>query len=282
VCTSNGVDENCEKVPAPQAPSFIAVNKKTGRVVWQRNDPGKNILHGQWSSPAYDVIAGQPQVVFGGGDGWCYGFEPLTGDPLWKFDINPKGTVWKPEGAGTKVFIVATPVIYDDKVFVGGGVDPASAPGDGHLYAIDATKRGDVTQTGRLWHVGGEDFGRTVSGVAIADGLLYAVDLDGFMSCFDVGTGKRYWRYDVQAGVWGSPCVVDGKVMLGSTDGEVVVLQHGRTLKELARNDVRHAVYTTPVAVNGVLYVATRRFLYAIHAPAEGSNAAGVAAPVGK
>jgi outer membrane protein assembly factor BamB len=127
--------------------------------------------------------------------------------------------------------------------------------------------------------VGGEDFGRTVSGVAIADGLLYAVDLDGFLSCFDVQTGKRYWRYDVQAGVWASPCVVDGKVMLGNTDGEVVVLQHGRTLKEFARNDVRHGVYTTPVAVNGVLYVATRRFLYAVHASGEGANAAGGAVP---
>ena len=282
VCTSNGVDENYEKVPAPQAPSFIAVNKKTGTVVWKRDDPGANILHGQWSSPAYGTIGNQPQVIFGGGDGWCYAFEPLTGKLLWKFDLNPKGTVWKPEGAGTKLFAVATPVIYDSKVFLGGGVDPASAPGDGHLYAIDAAKHGDITEVGRLWHVGGEEFGRTVSSVAIADGLLYAVDLDGFLSCFDVHTGKRYWRYDVQAGVWGSPCLVDGKVMLGSTDGELVVLQHGRTLKELARNDMRHAVYTTPVAANGVLYVATRRFLYAIHGRAARLDASGAAAPGGQ
>ncbi|MFQ5807790.1 MAG: PQQ-binding-like beta-propeller repeat protein, partial [Phycisphaerae bacterium] len=69
------------------------------------------------------------------------------------------------------------------------------------------------------------------------------------------------------AGVWGSPCVVDGKVMLGNTDGELYVLRHGKTLKQLALNDMRHPIYTTPVAAHGVLYVATQRFLYAIQSP---------------
>ena len=142
VCTANGVDEEHGRPPAPQAPSFIAVNKHTGEVVWKRNDPGEHILHGQWSSPAYGVIKGRPQVVFGGGDGWCYAFEPRTGELLWKFDLNPKDTVWKMGGAGTKTSIVSTPVIYDDKVFLGVGDDPESSLGPGHLYAIDATKTG--------------------------------------------------------------------------------------------------------------------------------------------
>src|SRR5207249_3088730 len=33
--TSNGVDEGHINIPAPRAPSFIAVNKKDGSVVWQ-------------------------------------------------------------------------------------------------------------------------------------------------------------------------------------------------------------------------------------------------------
>ena len=279
VCTSNGVDEDHLTPPAPDAPSFIAVNKSAGRVVWKRNDPGKNILHGQWSSPAYGVVNGRPQVIFGGGDGWCYAFEPLTGRLIWKFDLNPKDAVWEVGGRGAKSSIVATPVIHDNKVFLAVGDDPESAPGDGHLYAIDATKKGDVTRTGRIWHIGGEEFGRTLSSVVIVNGLLYAVDMDGFLSCRDVKSGKEYWRHDMEAGVWGSPCVVDGKVMLSSTDGEVVVLQHGRALKELARNDMRHAVYTTPVAANGALYIVTRRFLYAIQGASEGSNAVRRATP---
>lgn len=267
VCTGNGVDEEHERPPAPQAPSFIAVSKKTGKVVWKRSDPEERILHGQWSSPAYGLICGQPQVVFGGGDGWCYAFEPATGELIWKFDLNPKDSVWEIGGSGTKTGIVSTPVICNNRVFLAVGDDPESSPGDGHLYAIDATKKGDVTQRGKLWHVGGLDFGRTIASVAVADGLLYAVDLDGFLSCFDVRSGKRHWRYDMEAAVWGSPCVVDGKVLLGTTDGDLVVLRHERTLKELARNDMRNAIYTTPAVAPGVLYVVTQRNLYAIASP---------------
>ena len=52
VNTSNGVDEShINYIPAPEAPSFIAIDKNTGKVLWTDNSPGLNILHGQWSSP---------------------------------------------------------------------------------------------------------------------------------------------------------------------------------------------------------------------------------------
>lgn len=266
VCTANGVGESHETPPAPHAPSFIAVDKRTGRVAWKRNDPGSHIMHGQWSSPAYGLLKGQPQAVFGGGDGWCYAFSPTDGAPLWKCDLNPKDATWEMGGLGTKTSIVSTPVIAENMVFLAVGDDPESASGGGHLYAIDGTKRGDITKVGNVWHVGGEDFGRTIASVVVADGLLYAVDLDGFLSCLDVKTGRRYWRYDMEAAVWASPCIIGGRVMLGNVDGDLVVLQHGRTLKELARNDMHNAIYTTPAGVDGVLYVATQRTLVAIQA----------------
>jgi outer membrane protein assembly factor BamB len=269
VCTGNGTGEDYERipppVPAPRAPSLIAVDKKSGRVVWQRNDPGANLLHGQWSSPAYGLVAGVPQVVFGGGDGWCYGFAPKTGELLWKFNLNAEDAVWGPGGrGGTKTFIVATPVIHDDKVFLGGGNQPAYGEGPGQLYAIDATRRGDITNSGRVWLMGGRDFGRTVSTVVIADGLLYAVDVPGILHCFDVKSGRQHWRYDLGADVWGSPIVVDGKAMLGNVDGEVHVLRHSRALEPLAVNELRHSIRTTPAAAKGTLYIATPRWLYAI------------------
>ncbi len=286
VCTGNGVGEDYESiplpVPAPQAPSLIAVDKTTGQIVWQRNDPGTNLLHGQWSSPAYGLVDGVPQVVFGGGDGWCYGFDPRTGELLWKFNLNPKDAVWGPGGrGGTKTFIVATPVIHDNKVFLGGGNQPAYGEGPGQLYAIDATQRGDITDSGRVWLVGGREFGRTVSSVVIADGLLYAVDVPGLLYCFDVKSGRRHWRHDMEADVWGSPIVVDGKVMLGDTDGEVHVLKHSRKLEPLAVNELRHSMRTTPTVANGTLYIATPRWLYAIEMtiPADIGPGAGVRIP---
>jgi hypothetical protein len=79
VCTSNGVDESHINLPAPGAPSFLALDKNTGKILWKNGAPGNNILHGQWSSPAYAVIDGVPQVIFAGGDGWLYSFRGDTG-----------------------------------------------------------------------------------------------------------------------------------------------------------------------------------------------------------
>jgi outer membrane protein assembly factor BamB len=222
------------------------------------------VLHGQWSSPAYGVIAGRPQVIFGAGDGWCYSFNPQNGDVLWKFDLNPKDSKWILGGRGTRNNVISTPVIWDNKVYLAVGQDPEHGEGPGHLYAIDATKSGDVTDSGKVWHFGDDDYNRTMSTVAIADGLLYASDLSGFLYCLDAQTGTKHWRHDVFSAVWGSPFVVDGKVLLGDEDGEIVVLEHGKEKKLLAENDMGNSVYTTPVVANGVLYITNRRALYAV------------------
>ena len=40
VVTGNGVDEGHINIPSPLAPSFIAVNKNTGKLVWENALPG--------------------------------------------------------------------------------------------------------------------------------------------------------------------------------------------------------------------------------------------------
>jgi outer membrane protein assembly factor BamB len=108
-----------------------------------------NILHGQWSSPAYGVLGGVPQAIFGGGDGWLYSFAP-EGDGhgksklLWKFDCNPKTSHYNLTKA-TRNHIIGTPVICDGLVYVAVGEDPEHGEGAGHLWCIDPTKRGDVS-----------------------------------------------------------------------------------------------------------------------------------------
>lgn len=275
ILTGNGVDEGHLNLPAPQAPAFIAVHKTTGQVVWTRNDPGKNTLHGQWSSPAWGVVAGQAQVIFAGGDGWCYAFEPLKGELLWKYNLNPPDARYVLGGRGTKSYIIATPVVYDDRVFLCTGQDPEHGEGVGNYHCIDATKRGDITHSGRVWNVGGHDFRRSLSTSAIRDGLLYAADLSGFLYCFDEKTGQRYWRYDTESAVWGSPLCADGKVYLGTEAGHVVVVRADKELELLSRIPMGGAVYTTPVAAHGVLYINTRNRLYALKQNAQGPRAEG-------
>src|SRR5450755_221415 len=92
--TGNGVDEKLQRVAAPKAPSMVALDKETGKLVWQVNSVGSKILDGQWSSPAAATVGGTTQVVIGEGDGWVRSYEALSGSKLWEFDTNPKNAVW--------------------------------------------------------------------------------------------------------------------------------------------------------------------------------------------
>ena len=262
--SGNGVDEGHFNVPVPLAPSFLALNKNTGEVVWEDGSPGIKILHGSWSNPSYGVVNGKPQVIFPGGDGWIYSFVPETGKLIWKFNCNPKESKWELGGAGTKNNIISTPVIHDNKVYVGVGQDPEHGEAPGNFWAIDATLSGDVTEKAVVWHRGGEDFHRTMSTVAIADGLLYVADLSGFLYCLNAQTGEHYWTYDAFAAVWGSAFVADGKVYLGDEDGDVAILRAGKKMELLAEPNLERAVYTTPVAHDGTLFIASRTMLFAL------------------
>ena len=107
-------------------------------------------------------------------------------------------------------------------------------------------------------------FGRTMSTCAVHDGLCYAADLVGYLHCLDAKTGKKLWDHDLKAEIWASPYWVDGKVYIGTADGDMYIFKHGREKSEPTKVDVGKAVKCTPVAANGVLYVLTEAYLYAI------------------
>jgi outer membrane protein assembly factor BamB len=292
VITSNGVDEGHINIPAPDAPSFIAVDKKTGKVLWSSKLPGRNIMHGQWSNPVYTEANGQAQVIFPGGDGYIYSFNPRDGELLWKFDCNPKASKYKLGGTGTRSDFVSTPVVWENKLYIGVGQDPEHKKGVGHLWCIDITKKPknkdkDLSpwsppkdeapngfdpkdpknkDSGLVWHYGGKNpeeegreylFCRTLSTCAVHDGLCFAADFDGFVFCFDARTGKKHWEYEMGADTWSSPYFVDGKVYLGNESGVVHVFDASNELKVIKKVQMKGKVRATPVALNGVFYVMT-------------------------
>lgn len=292
VITSNGVDEGHINIPAPNAPSFLAIDKATGKVLWQDRSPGRKIMHGQWSNPVYTVVRGRPQIIFPGGDGLIYSFNPTNGELLWKFDCNPRGSVYRLGPGGTRSDFVCTPVVAGDRLYIGVGQDPEHKKGVGHLWCIDITREPknadkDVSpfsdpkaeipdkfdpkdprnkDSALVWHFGGkagEDddrdfkFGRTLSTCAVHDGLCCTADFDGNFYCLDAATGKLHWTTSLGADTWSSPYVVDGHVYIGNENGEIHIFKHGKKMQLVKKVKMRGKVRATPVAVNGVLYVLT-------------------------
>jgi len=258
VSTGNGQDESHVNIPSPKAPAIIALDRITGELIWEDASPGDRILHGQWSTPTVATIGGVVQVIHGQGDGWVRGYEAKGGQKLWEFDTNPKDSVWPK----TRNEIIATPVVVGDVVYIANGQDPEHGEGVGHLYAIDATKRGDITESGRLWHY--NKIRRTISTAAVKDGIIYYPDFSGFFHALDAKTGEVLWVHDMFAAMWSSALVADGKVYLGDEDGDITIFQHGREKKVLNEINMGSSVYSTAITSNGVIYFMTRNNLYAI------------------
>ncbi|MFT5408513.1 MAG: outer membrane protein assembly factor BamB, partial [Verrucomicrobiales bacterium] len=154
VTTSNGVDWSHTNIPAPQAPALIALDLKTGELLGEEGSGiSQNIMHCNWSSPAYAEVDGKGVVIFAAGDGFCYAFDPdpkedeegfLVFPELWKFDCNLPSYRIGEDGEPIKYATfdgasecIATPVIDDGKVYISIGQDPEHGEGVGRLSAIN-------------------------------------------------------------------------------------------------------------------------------------------------
>ena len=258
--TSNGQDESHVHIPSPKAPAIIALNKNTGKLVWEDNSVEDRILHGQWSTPAVGKIGGVDQVVSAQGDGWVRGYETATGKKLWEFDTNPKDSVWPK----TRNEVISTPVIYRGQGLHRQRTGSGARRGRRPLVCDRCHQARRHHQAGLVWQF--DKIRRSISTASIADGLLYIADFSGFLHCLDAKTGQVYWTHDMFAAVWGSTLVIDGKVYLGDEDGDVVVMEAGKTKKVIAEMNMGSAVYATPVPAHGTLFINNRNQLFALSA----------------
>jgi hypothetical protein len=162
-------------------------------------------------------------------------------------------------GRGTRNNIISFPVIHEDRLYITMGQDPEHGEGDGRLWCIDPTRRGDVSAQlltdveenppGRrevfagmpaeriidnpnsavIWKydkVGEEfhqQFNRTLASPVISNNVLVVPDLSGLIHCLDATTGKVHWTADAFAACWASGLIVDDKVYVGTEDGDVVI-----------------------------------------------------------
>ncbi len=75
------------------------------------------------------------------GDGWVYGYEAETGKILWKFDANFKEAVYPK----TRNELIATPIVFEGRLYIASGQDPEHSEGCGVLWCVDIKKRGDIS-----------------------------------------------------------------------------------------------------------------------------------------
>ena len=265
VSTSNGQNEGHSSVPSPRAPSLIAVDRRSGDVVWRAVGAGARVLHGQWSHPVAANVNGRIQVLFGGGDGWLRAYDAASGHELWRFDGNPKDARWLPRpGVLSRGFILASPVFADGRVFIAMGQSPGHGNGPSFVHAVSPNGQGDVTTSRLLWT--SREVGRVAGTPVEKDGLLYVGDVGGIVYCLDAATGALVWKHDTFGAIWGSLLAAGGRIYVGNEQGTMTVLRAGRRKEVLAEIEMDAALYSRPVLVGDALYLTTARRLYRIEA----------------
>jgi len=234
-------------------------------------------MHASWSSPAYGSFGGRKMIVWGGGDGFAYGFDPkpvidekeglAVLKELWRHDCNPAN--YRKNDAGEPIKyatakgpseVIGTAVVAGERAYVVIGQDPEHGDGIGMMSCFEL-RPGEKAATTRWTFT---DIGRSISTPSVAGGLVFINEYDGDLHCLDADTGKQYWVHETLSRVWSSSLVADGKVFLTTEDGEMHILEAGREKKVLGTVSFNGSIYSSPVVANDVLYVGTMTHLYAI------------------
>lgn len=287
VITGNGAfwwqENNSIVVEAPEAPSLVCLEKATGKVVWQDNSPGKNIMHSQFATPTIIEVGGRAQVVAPLGDGWVRSFDPATGEKLWEYDTNPPGAGYYQSGGGNSDplsanYLPASAVFHGGLLYIANGQEPEVSSGQGWLHCIDPTRSGDISHeftrgpekgkansnSGLVWRFGGPgrwDM-RTLANVAVADGLVFAPAIGGTVYCLDARTGKLKWEHETDR-IKANPLVVDGRVFVATESGFFVFAVSATRQVEGPIGGESYSI-CSPVFANGVLYLMNDGYLTAI------------------
>ena len=219
---------------------LLALDRRTGDERW-KVDRGRGLR--SFSTPL--VVAGPDgaELIVNASEG-LDAYDPSTGTWLW----HTGGHNEYPIAAAT----------YDDNGTLYTGRGHRAGP----YMAIRLGGRGDVDESHVAWRVPtGAPY---ISSLLYYEGLIYMANGNGIVTAVDAETGRRVWQDRVGGIYSASPVAGDGKVYLFSETGETVVLQAGRELHILQRNDLGERVVSSPAVSDGRIFIRTDESLIAV------------------
>ena len=228
--------------------AFIAAYElATGREVWK----SERDEIPTWATPTLYRSEKRDELITNGTT--IRGYDPSTGKELWS--LGPNSEV-----------IIATPLVAHGLIYV-----TASYPPVRPIYAVRPGAEGDIsledgaTSSDQIaWsHERGGSYMPTP---VIYGETLYVGHHQGRIAAYNALTGERVYRARFSKGgtFTGSPVAADGRLYFPTEDGLVYVVKAGEKYEELAVNDMKAIVMTTPAISDGSLFVRTRTELYAL------------------
>lgn len=234
---------------------FIAMDKKTGSVVWT-SSPSKTPLDTTYSVPVIADVNGQRLLMAGLADGYVHALKVHTGEPVWAYQLSKRG-------------INASVLYHEGKVYAAHSEENLDTNLMGAVVCIDATKSGDISNSGTIWKR--EGLGVGYASPAYDDGMLIVADNAANLYALDGETGKDIWHFNYGAACRGSALLADGKIYIGEVAGTYHVIEYNKKgAKRLDSDSFERPdgspieIFSSPVAVQGRVILATKDGLYCI------------------
>ncbi len=233
-----------------QADSFLlALDAATGETVWKTD---RHELP-SWGTPTVVETKAGPELVTNASN-FIRAYDPKTGRELWTL-------------GGSSKITAPTPIFAEGLHIVASGRAPERP-----VFAVRPGARGDLTlakgdtaSESVVWSKTGR--GSYMPTPLAYRGLLYVLANNGVFDAYDIATGQEVYRQrlpQVGSGFSASPVAADGKIYLSSEDGDVLVVEAGRTFRLIAANTMGETLMATPALAGGVMYVRGASTLFAI------------------
>lgn len=234
---------------SPNALEAVALDKRTGDVVWRRRFD-RPAGASSTASPIRIKRDGRAEVVFA-----------VPGELV---SLNPQSgrVYWRCRGLGK--IVAASPAVGDGMI-VACSSDAPNAAGPAMAVKVpDAGAKGDITDTHRKWWIADAPF--TPSSPVAVGPIVYAIDGNGKVTARDLAVGDAIWSHALEAPVRAPLIYASGWLYAADTTGRTHVFAARRKWEAIGsgRPAAPEDTAAAPSFGDGQMFLRTAKRLYAI------------------